>query len=277
MTKKLTIGSICFIHGLGGGRISTWSKGDVFWPYHLLAKDIPEARIMTWGYKADVAHFISPTSTNRVKDHAKSLSNALSALRNSPETSRRPIMFVAHSLGGLVCAQSLLESLFIDAAGVERLSDHTAALTFMGTPFEGSDTAKWSNLFKRLSQLLPIGEVNKNLLDYLRTDSHELKILGEDFPKWLNNRQTPGERRVQVICFFEELSTHGIGHIVPRESAQIAGHESLSLPDNHVGICKFDNFQDPKYKIVLSYLMKWVVEIREGSRVQNPQTVNIST
>lgn len=60
---------------------------------------------MTWGYKADVAHFLSPTSTNRVKDHAKSLSNALSALRNSPETSRRPIMFVTHSLGGLVCAQ----------------------------------------------------------------------------------------------------------------------------------------------------------------------------
>ena len=250
---------------------------------------------MTWGYKADVTHFLSPTSTNRVKDHAKSLLNALSALRNSPETSRRPIMFVTHSLGGLVCAQvgrtfptvfrfadtmiiqSLLESLFIDAAGVERLSDHTAALMFMGTPFEGSDTTKWSNLFKRLSQLLPIGEVNKNLLDYLRPDSHELKILGEDFPKWLNNRQTPGERRVQVICFFEELPTPGIGHIVPRESAQIAGHESLSLPDNHVGICKFDNFQDPKYKIVLSYLMKWVVEIREGSRVQSPQTVSFST
>ena len=60
---------------------------------------------MTWGYKADVTHFLSPTSTNRVKDHAKSLLNALSALRNSPETSRRPIIFVTHSLGGLVCAQ----------------------------------------------------------------------------------------------------------------------------------------------------------------------------
>lgn len=97
--------SICFIHGLGGGRISTWKKGEVFWPYNLLAKDIKEARIITWGYDADIAHFLAPLSANTVKDHAKSLSTALSGLRNSPETNERPIIFIAHSLGGLVCAQ----------------------------------------------------------------------------------------------------------------------------------------------------------------------------
>ena len=38
---------IVFIHGLGGRRHSTWTKGETFWPLDLLSKDYPRARIMT--------------------------------------------------------------------------------------------------------------------------------------------------------------------------------------------------------------------------------------
>ena len=101
----LICNSICFVHCLHGGNVSTWKKGEVFWPYNLLAKNLPEARIISWGYNADVAHFLSQTSANRVKDHAKGLSSDLRCLKGSPLTSTRPIIFVAHSLGGIVCAQ----------------------------------------------------------------------------------------------------------------------------------------------------------------------------
>lgn len=135
----------------------------------------------------------------------------------------------------------------------------------MGTPFEGSDTAKWSSFFKRLSHLLPTASINENLLNNLQTDSHDLKVLGEDFPKWLNNRRNQWERQVHVVCFFEELPTRKWGHIVPSKSAQLGGHEAVSLPDDHSGICKFDNFEDPKYKIVLNTLRKWMEEIKAAS------------
>ncbi|KAL8642926.1 MAG: hypothetical protein Q9226_008450, partial [Calogaya cf. arnoldii] len=237
---------ICFVHGLNGGNVSTWTKGEVFWPYNLLAKNIPEARIITWGYDADVAHFLSPTSANRVKDHAKGLSNDLAGLRGSPETSTRPIIFVAHSLGGIVCAQALLWSLptlfkqsLLQASSVEpddaeKLSDHTAALTFMGTPFEGSKTAGWASLFERLSSLTHIGI----LLDHLRSDSHDLKTLGEEFPKWLNSRQSPEKNRVRVMCFFEELAS----------------------PSG----------------TVLDTLSAWVQEIKKASSAEKPQAVGFN-
>lgn len=105
LNPGLMTDSICFVHGQGGGRHSTWTKDEVFWPYNLLPQDIPDARIITWGYNAEVAHFLSPYSKVRVRDHAKSLLNDLNGLRDSPETCTRPIIFVAHSLGGIVCAQ----------------------------------------------------------------------------------------------------------------------------------------------------------------------------
>ncbi|KAL8982254.1 MAG: hypothetical protein Q9205_003183 [Flavoplaca limonia] len=240
---------ICFVHGLNGGNVSTWKKGEVFWPYNLLAKNLPEARIISWGYDADVAHFLSPTSANRVKDHAKGLSNDLRGLRGSPVASTRPIIFIAHSLGGIVCAQSSS----VEPDNVEKISDHTAALTFMGTPFEGSKAAAWADMFRRLS-----------------------KTLGEEFPKWLNSRRSPKKKRVRVMCFFEEKASQPGGHIVPRESAEIPGEDSRSLPDDHVGICKFENDKDPKYKMVLDKLSGWVDEIKLASNAEKHKAVDFN-
>lgn len=101
----LTHLSICFIHGLGGDREKTWQKGEIFWPRDLLRKDIPEARILTWGYTADVVQFWTPTSTNTVDDHARNLAGDLRGYRTGTKTLERPLIFVAHSLGGLVCAR----------------------------------------------------------------------------------------------------------------------------------------------------------------------------
>lgn len=244
---------------------------------------MPETRVITWGYNADYAHFLSPTSTNTVRDHARSLSNALSGLRNTSETCTRPIIFITYNLGGIICAQviflptdpstavdhdyqSLLQSSTIEPDDVEKFSDHTNGVVFMGTPFGGSDTTEWASFFERLLQVLPVGKFNKTLLEHLKKDSHQLKILGEEFPQWLNNRRHAEERKVRVMCFFEEFPVPGVGHVVTRESARIAGYEAVSLPGDHRGICKFDNFQDPKYKTVLNTLRTWVDEIKAESK-----------
>ncbi|KAI4177645.1 MAG: hypothetical protein LQ343_000108 [Gyalolechia ehrenbergii] len=161
---------------------------------------------------------------------------------------------------------SLLQSSTIEPDDVEKFSDHTNGVVFMGTPFGGSDTTEWASFFERLLQVLPVGKFNKTLLEHLKKDSHQLKILGEEFPQWLNNRRHAEERKVRVMCFFEEFPVPGVGHVVTRESARIAGYEAVSLPGDHRGICKFDNFQDPKYKTVLNTLRTWVDEIKAESK-----------
>lgn len=90
---------------------------DVFWPKDLLAEDCDTARIMTWGYDSDVTKFFSgPVNQNTFYDHAKDLLADLNRHRSSgvgwptlfaPKKTvltvnqrGRPLIFVAHSLGG---------------------------------------------------------------------------------------------------------------------------------------------------------------------------------
>jgi pimeloyl-ACP methyl ester carboxylesterase len=96
---------IVLIHGLNGHREKTWTDDQVFWPKDLLPADIPKARILAFGYDAIIVHFWSQASQNRIDNHADELFAALVGLRDRTKTNERPIIFVAHSLGGLVCAQ----------------------------------------------------------------------------------------------------------------------------------------------------------------------------
>ena len=49
--------------------------------------------------------FFGPVGQGNIKDHAKSLNQDLVANRNEEYQASRPIIFFAHSLGGLVVKQ----------------------------------------------------------------------------------------------------------------------------------------------------------------------------
>ena len=74
---------IIFVHGLTGSSFSTWynESNDMHWPTKLLKKDIPEARIFTFGYDADVASFWGGISQNRLSNHAENMIGKLSGER----------------------------------------------------------------------------------------------------------------------------------------------------------------------------------------------------
>lgn len=76
-------------------------QSECFWPRDLLAKDFPKARIFTYGYDSSVSHFFEgAANVSNIRDHARDLLQRLSGERCDCETRR--LIFVAHSLGGLV-------------------------------------------------------------------------------------------------------------------------------------------------------------------------------
>ncbi len=117
--RWLTFESIVFVHGLLGDRYRTWTakngtwrpslfsrlkstagrrKSDpasherdsvpksVFWPRDLLSQSIPNARIITYGYNADVSTFLSKSADNSIFNIAQDLVTRLEILRSDPDT-----------------------------------------------------------------------------------------------------------------------------------------------------------------------------------------------
>lgn len=80
-------------------RACTTSDTQTYWPQDLLPLDCPNARIITWGYDSKVTKWIAgPANQNNILTHARDFLCAYSVQRESG----RPIVFVVHSLGGLV-------------------------------------------------------------------------------------------------------------------------------------------------------------------------------
>lgn len=79
----------------------------VFWPADLLPQACPRARILVFGYDTKITNYgRASTNKNSIYSHAKDLLFALSreteGCRAGLSGKRRQIIFVAHSLGGIV-------------------------------------------------------------------------------------------------------------------------------------------------------------------------------
>lgn len=80
--------SIVFVHGLNGDREQTWTveNSSGSWPEVLLPSRIPNARVLTYGYDAYVAHLRGVVSQTTIGNHGMNLLNALATFRSFDNT-----------------------------------------------------------------------------------------------------------------------------------------------------------------------------------------------
>lgn len=71
---------------------------------------MPAARLITWNYDAEITRFSNKTGQNTILKHADSFLTDLAGERAEGHGIQpdRPIIFVGHSLGGLVIKQVLI-------------------------------------------------------------------------------------------------------------------------------------------------------------------------
>ncbi|OMP88505.1 Protein SERAC1, partial [Diplodia seriata] len=286
---------IVFVHGLGGDKEGTWTwisseksmyeHERVFWPRDLLPKDFPQARIISFGYDASFAHFYPfygpraiPQGTT-LDDHSTALFQRLIALEDE-NSSTRPIIFVTHSLGGLVTANALSRANGTDSQK-DKIADRTIGVMFLGTPFEGSEKAKWAATALRLLSL--VSSTNDEKVKDLEERSAKLVSINDAFYKYWRSRDRSRVKKnfLEVACFFEEYPMKIGGkkvHIVPKESACLKGIDPQSISAHHSDMCKFEDEYRNGYKCVTGQLQLWIKKLSSMSaeREDTSQVVNHS-
>ena len=183
---------IVLVHGLNGNPQKTWTaKNGVYWPTDLLPASLKDehANVLVYGYNADVysSKKDQSPSANFIHMHAQSLVTSLTQYRKSEGTERSPIIWVAHSLGGIVTKRALLYSNDVRAHHHEDFRSifvSTYGIIFLGTPHTGSDLAGWGRILQAMSDaVVPrrFFETEPILLKTLKKDNETLQAINSHF------------------------------------------------------------------------------------------------
>ncbi len=138
----------------------------------------------------------------------------------------RPIVFVGHSLGGLLIKQLLREAEDKSVPGWRKIAAQTRAVVFLATPHAGADLATWLG---RLGSLLRASAA----IDDLRAHNALLRNLNE----WY--RENAARLGIETHCFYESYPMKGV-MVVDQTSADpgITGVVPRPLDADHASICK---------------------------------------
>ena len=155
-----------------------------------------------------------PVGQSTIRQHAQNLIESLSHKRD--DGCRRPIIFAAHSLGGLVTEEAIRLANESPEEYLNIISMSVSAIIFFGTPHSGSG---WSALADGLASLVSLSIVkqsNRSLIGVLKRDSEQLASLQGSFSD-LNRRRSqgksPGCTEIQIHCFHEELPVKAVGDV----------------------------------------------------------------
>jgi hypothetical protein len=227
------------------------ASGDIFWPRDLLPKAIPPIRVFTYGYDVDIINAFSTAGKASVYQHAKTLLNDLADVRTSKEENERPIIFVVHSLGGIIVKDALSQSRN-ERTHLRDILPATAGVCFLGTPHRGSGTASLGKVASEFSKIF-FKHPNMQVLDTLEVNSSELERIGVQFSQIL------ADRRIRVHSFYEEYPTKGV-MVVQNFSYSIgdAFETTSGIPANHSNMTKFSKVTDTGFRRIVTVLQRWL-------------------
>ena len=252
---------IIFIHGLGGDSQRSWSKdpGDpkLFWPQHWLPyePEIGRARILSFGYNASFLPG-TPRSIYKISDFAKELLYEMKFGQDHDgehlDVGKVPIIFVVHSMGGLVAKKAYL--LGQNDAIYQGIIRSISAMVFLATPHRGT------NLAEVLNRLLTvILQPSQEFIADLNKSSPALEEINEQF-----RHIAP---KLSIWSFYETLATP-LGPmkimVLDKDSSTLGYTQEISRPLNadHHGICKYSSPDDSNYVSVRNALSSLVKNFR---------------
>ncbi|KAL6697553.1 hypothetical protein J3F84DRAFT_407167 [Trichoderma pleuroticola] len=207
---------------------ATWHSRGAIWIRDFLPQKLGRpCRVMLFAYNSSPAKASAP---KLIDEHARMLLECLAEKRK--DTPHRPIVFLCHSMGGIVAKAAIVEGK-LDPAYVDIITS-TRLLVFFATPHLGGNYSGIGNIAAKLVRT-GLGAPSNDLLDGLKSGSRDV------IRRFEQARHLPDA--CLVISFYETLSYGRLGLIVEKESAVLNLPEDrekrIALEADHSKVCKF--------------------------------------
>ncbi|EHK21338.1 uncharacterized protein TRIVIDRAFT_70307 [Trichoderma virens Gv29-8] len=234
---------IVAVHGLNGKAWGTWTDKDnrMLWLKDFLPEEIPDARIMTFGYDSTL---MFSQSKGRIEDFARDLLNRLWMLRQSPQA-RDFEDYCCMNLGGIVVKKALVLAHELNHQ-YHNIVTSTIGIVFMGTPHRGADIVNWTSFLTNAIKAVSGNQiVRTDLLKELNTHSLTLLEISKSF--------LPRSSNLSIMSFIEtQIEPSLKALVVPTESSQLGLPNEMVFPVNehHRSICRYPSATDQTYMLV---------------------------
>ncbi|KAI8650410.1 hypothetical protein NCS57_01374600 [Fusarium keratoplasticum] len=246
---------IVAVHGLGGDAYRTWQHENGFnWLQHL-EEEFTGIRVYSYGYDSGVA-FSGGTAS--LTDYARHLLSLVKMTRSSEKEEDRKIVFVCHSLGGLLVKQAFL------LASNERglfgsLRQSTYAILFFATPQTGTRSEYYDDILCNIVDAMAFANTNDRLLEGFRKAIHEsIRSNGSRLCQLAKKFHSEAYHLQHVSSFVETSPIPGHKDILV---GKVSGQRGLSkervipmLQHDHRQICKFSSLESKGMNIIISQL-----------------------
>lgn len=176
------------VTGLAGHAFGSWAHDrEHNWLRDYLPKDMPQLRVMTYGYDSQLV--AEESSRQELEMHAQDFASRLEGVWEATNYTR-PMILIGHSLGCLLIKQALIRSAKF-RRHPELLEKVVPLVVFFGAPHDGLETRALETLVK--------GQPSQEFIQELKPGSVVLEQLSNNF-----KRISTG---IKILTVFERLPT----------------------------------------------------------------------
>lgn len=230
---------VVFVHGLGGTASESWNysgrDGTVHWPA-LLGQKISTVNVSLVGYPTAKLGKLLGGSDIGILTAAAGVVDLLAGRR----IGELPIIFVAHSLGGIVVKAALRQCADSTDPRKHAIFSSSRGVIFFGTPNTG---ASMGNVCAHLP-----GLASMQAAELSRADALLMEL-----SQWF--RSKAGNSRIRAHSFYETERLNGL-IVVDAGSANpgVEGCDPVPVTHNHVDMCKLPSAEHSTFVSVQSFI-----------------------
>lgn len=244
--------AVVFVHGIFGSTTGTWtnSKGQTFFKF---LKDNPKvgSAVDVYAFGFESKMFAGGKGSLDVREAANVLKMYLSS---ADVLSYDTVVFVGHSMGGLVTLRYLASNL----PGNAELAAKVPLVVLFGAPQEGAELAAIGRLASNNPGLSSMKPANNN---------EWLQQLLDD---WLTVQNMP--KRPKVVCGYEKAETYNVMVVPWTSSTRLCTVPGMAIGGaDHLSIVKPDSPEHSSVVLLVDALAPYTGE--RAARLETPDFV----